>query len=396
MELSFHNKIRQKLGNINVNEFETLVNDLMRIEFIMLGTLEVNQTKNLKSRKGKPDAHLKIDDGSYIVFNYTITQERNVKAKIIRDIEDLRTEKSLIGNKISKVITCTNTPIDENRILYETKAEELGWKFDVYSLDGLTNLLIKHSNILKKHFNLDIESDITTKYYNCGNRVKILREERNLKKSQFIELISINSENKLEAIESNQLECSSIVVKEICDLMGVEISWLKHGIKKKYKNFRFNELETRKIGEISYFPNIKKAYFCLETENMNLIIIIKYSKYNYAFIDYHTNLKFWDWFDEHGKIENIFKELKYYHNTLSQNSESRIITKDQLKNIYSYEYFPKEITEDVQNEGKHWLEELLWYEDNKDRNSYYDKFSWFVNLKKYLKEYFIDNKNGKS
>ncbi len=392
MELSFHNKIRKKLGNINVNEFETLVNDLMRIEFIREGTLEANQTKDLKFRKGIPDAHLKKDDGSYIVFNYTITQERNVKAKIIKDIEYLRPEKSLIGNEISKVITCTNTPIDETRILYETKAQELGWEFDIYSLDGLTNLLIKHSSILKKHFDLDIESDMSTKYYNCGNRIKILREERNLKRSQFIELISISSEKEIEAIENNQLECSSIIVKEICDLTGVEIDWLKHGINKKYRGLRFNELERRKIGEISYFPNIKKAYFCLEPEDMNLIIIIQFSNYNIRFIDFYTNLEFWDWFDDHGKIDNIFKELKYYHNTLSQNSESRIITKDQLKNIYSYEYFPKEITQDIKNDGKHWLEELLWYEDNKNRNSYYNKFPWFVKLKECFKEYFIDIK----
>lgn len=392
MELSFHNKIRKKLGNINVNEFETLVNDLMRIEFIVLGTLEANQTKDLKSRKGKPDAHLKLDDESYIVFNYTITQERNVKAKIIRDIEDLKAEKSLIGNKISKVITCTNTPIDENRILYETKAEELGWKFDIYSLDRLTNLLIKHSSILKKHFDLDIESDITTKYYDCGNRIKGLREERNLERSQFIELISINSEKEIEAIEGNQLECSSIVVKEICDLTGVDVDWLKHGINRKYKDLRFNELERRKTGDISYFPNIKNAYFCLEPENMNLIIIIKFSPYDIRFIDFHSNLEFWNWFDNHGKIENIFKELKYYYNTLSQNSEGRIITKNQLNDIYSNEYFPKEIVNDVQNQGKHWFEDLIWYEENEDRNSYYDKFSWFVNLKKYFKEYFIDNK----
>lgn len=32
-ELSFHNKVRQRIGELGIREFETIANDIMRLEF---------------------------------------------------------------------------------------------------------------------------------------------------------------------------------------------------------------------------------------------------------------------------------------------------------------------------------------------------------------------------
>lgn len=390
MQLSFHNLVRKKIGKIEVNAFETLVNDLMRLEFIKIGFLEANQTKDLKSRNGKPDAHLIKKDGSYIAFNYTITSERNIKGKILKDIDDLTKEDCLINNKISQIVTCTNTPINENRILYEQKAQENGWDFKIYSIDKLTHLLINTPTLLKKHFDLDVKNNDSIKYYLCGDRIEILRKERDLTRSEFIELLPINSERELEAIELEQLECSSIMIQEICDLTGVNINWLKHNKGDKYLSYRFCDLKKISLGSMDYFPDISNAYFCLEPNEMNLVILLKFSNYKYGIIKYPFRLHFWQWFDSHNKIEPIFKELKYYYESLSRYSQGRIITDEQLNLLYSNKFFPKEIAEDIRNEGNSWLEELLDYEQYPNRNSYSDRFNWFVKLKEYFKNYYLN------
>ncbi len=165
------------------------------------------------------------------------------------------------------------------------------------------------------------------------------------------------------------------------------MNWLKHGNGKMYSRLKFSDLEKRKIGDIQYFPNVERAYFCIETEYMNLIILIKFSNLKIGIIDYSANLNFWDWIDDHGKIHGILKELQYFYKTLSNSSEGRLITKKQLSEIYSYNFFPREIIENYRNDGRYWFEELGW------KNAYCDKFEWFINLKKDYKKYYLEKEN---
>lgn len=387
-ELSFHNKIRERVGNLKSDEFETIANDLMRFEFAHEeGPLETNQRINLDTRKGKPDAHIKRKDGSYIAFNHTVTKERNVKAKILKDISSLH-HFSNFDKVLSKVITCTNTPLDDLRILYEQKAMEFGWDYDIYSLDRITSLLVKHPVLLKKHFDLALETDESTKYYSCGERIKSIREERNLYQSEFIEMVNINSERELNLTENNQIECSSITLQEISDSMGTNIEWLKHGRSTKYSRLKLNDLASEKIIDTTYYPQIKDAFFCLEPESMSLFIIIVYSKYNLGIIEYTPHLNFWDWIDDKNMISDIFKELKYFFKKLSKWEMSRIITKDQLEKLYTYNYFPMDIVDDWNNSGRFWMESLLLdIESNNQRNSYYDQYEWYIKLKDFFLKY---------
>lgn len=387
-ELSFHNKVRERVGNLKSDEFETIANDLMRFEFSQEeGVLETNQRKSLGTRKGKPDAHIKRKDGSYIAFNHTVTEERNVKAKILKDISDLH-HSSHFDKILSKVITCTNTPLDDSRILYEQKAIEFGWDYDIYSLDRVTSLLLKHPVLLKKYFDLDLEMDKSTKYFSCGERIKLIREERGLYQSEFIELVNIQSERELSLTESNQIESSSITLQEISDSMGINLDWLKHGRSTKYPKLKFKDLISEKIMDTTYYPNIKDTFFCLEPESMSLFIIIVYSKYNLGIIEYPYNLKFWDWIDSRNLIYDIFKELKYFFKKLSKWEMSRIITKEQLEKLHTYNYFPMDIVDDGNNNGRFWMESLLLdIGANNERNSYYDQYEWYVKLKDHFFRY---------
>ncbi|REC47196.1 helix-turn-helix domain-containing protein [Chryseobacterium pennipullorum] len=387
-ELSFHNKIRERVGNLGSKEFETVANDIMRLEFLYEeGLLETNQRKNLGTRKGKPDAHIKRKDGSYIAFNHTVTEERNVKAKVLKDISDLY-HSSYFNKVLSKVITCTNTPLDDSRILYEQKAMEFGWDYDIYSLDRITSLLVKHPILLKKHFDLALETDQSTKYYSCGERLQSIREERGLYPSEFIELVNINSERELNLTESNQVECSSITLQEISDSMGVSLDWLKHGRGTKYPRLKLRDLASEKIMNTTYYPDIEDAFFCLEPESMSLFIIVVHSKYKLAMIEYVPHLNFWDWYDDKNKIGDIFKELKYFFKKLSRWEKSRIITKDQLEKLSTYHYFPMDIVNNWNDDGRFWMESLVRdIETNNEKSSYYDRYEWYVKLKEYFLNY---------
>lgn len=393
MNLSFHNKIRQELGKIGVNKFETLMNDLMRVEFITMGTLESNQTINLKIRKGKPDAHIKTEEGKYIVFNYTTTEERNIKAKIIKDIKDLFHENCLLKNDIVKIITCTNTPLDENRILYESLAKEYGCQYDIYSIDRLCDKLKKIPSLLKKYFDMELETDVSTKYYECGERIKILREQRNLTRSELIERININSEKELGLIEEKTSECSSLIVEEICEITGCNPNWLKHERGTTYPSLKFSDLKKEKLGDDYYYFDIQNAFFCIEPVAMRIVIVIKYSDIKYGIInyDYGTCLDFWDWFDDQHKIKGIFKDLVYLYKKLNKNYPTgKVISEEEYKKLISFNYFPAELFEYLDHEGKYWVEDLISLEGKEDKKVYSDHYDWFKKMKPFYVRYYLE------
>lgn len=349
-ELSFHNKVRQRIGELGIREFETIANDIMRLEFAYEeGPLETNQRKDLGIRKGKPDAHIKRKDGSYIAFNHTTTDQRNVKAKILKNISDLH-NSSTFNKILSKVVTCTNTPLDDQRIVYEQKAKEYNWDYDIYSIDRLTTLLIKHPHLLKQHLNIELETTENTKYYCCGDRIKLVRTERNLHQSEFIEFININSEKELDTIEKGQSECSALLLEDISNLTGTNINWLKHGKGAKYSALDFAEIPFENINDKAFYTSIQDAFFCLEPESMILFIIVEFSEYNLGLMEYKDALDFWNWIDEQGKIGGIYTKLKYIFEHLSKYEKSRIITKDQLQKLRTYNYFPIDI---VNNRNDH-------------------------------------------
>lgn len=392
MELSFHNKIRQELGKIGVNTFETLMNDLMEVEFIKWGTLERNQTINLKIRKGKPDAHIKTKEGKYIVFNYTTTEERNIKAKILKDIKELFSENSLFKNDIIKIITCTNSPIDENRSHYESLAKELGCEYEIYSIDRLCDLLKRSHFLLKKFFDIDIEFDVSIKYYECGERIQILREQRKLTRSEFIDLLSIRSEKELGLIEEKVAECSSSLTEEICELTGCNLKWLKHGLGEIYPQLKLTDLKKEKISKDYYYPGIQNAFFAIEPVSMRILIIVKYSDIKYGIInyDYGTSFTFWNWGSDLHNIEKYFDELITLYQKLNKYYPTgRVLSEEEYKKLITFNYYPAELFENLYHDGKSWMQNLIDLKDNSDKKVYSDHFEWFQKMKPYFIKYYL-------
>ncbi len=385
MNLKLRDKIRKEIGKLRNERFENFVNDILRIEYIRFGTLETMVNKQGNQRKSKPDAHILWENEGkekYFIFNHTIEG----KPKIIKDINDTINGK-VPHERIYKYVTCTNQPIGEERAEFSSLLKEFGIEYDVISLDKLTDLSIKHKQILSAHLNIEYQEESSYKFFDCGHRIRVLREERELSKSQFIELVDIRSEKELENIENNNLECSTDLINQVSKLTGAEEEWIKHGTKKKYtKVDLYNIINGNVFDLIKRNKYADKVVICVEPEHIRFAYLFKFSDTEIGIYAKYTAYDFWNWaFMESNPVIDLFSQIKKIYNHFSTKVEGRIISKEDSDHIHSYNCYPKAIIDELRNDGNFMIEAL--FEDFDIEESYYRKFKWFVEFHKFYQKY---------
>lgn len=101
-----------------------------------------------------------------------------------------------------------------------------GWKLpipkcnvlDKSSIDKLSGLVatdISNQKAFKSKY--DEHQTLLKKEYNCGPRIKELRENIQVSTSRFIEHVDIDSEQYLHQIEAGEVCVNSVLIKSICE-----------------------------------------------------------------------------------------------------------------------------------------------------------------------------------
>ena len=163
--------IRVELGMMLDGAFEKMIRRILpRFNKIYQ---YIEPTYNFKGKVTKGPVDLlchKITSDTYSAIICT-TQSKDVKSKILEDINKLNSEECYIRNKIDEVIICVNTCIKSEAEIYRELCCEYNWQCVLFSLERLTCLVNE---------NPDIADDICSKHLS-QMRARIMKEGEMLK-----------------------------------------------------------------------------------------------------------------------------------------------------------------------------------------------------------------------
>lgn len=190
----------------------------------------------------------------------------------------------------------------------------------VVSVGGnvIGNIIIGNGNTFNQNNHQDIASLATTSdiLFEAGHRVKQVRQEIDIKSSEFVEALGLTSEREYLAMENSPEEVPLSVLNKIHDLTGVSLEWLKHGKEQKY---RVEQPPIRPMDKaLNYISTFKpeKVFFTLGYTgfdtgpgNLTIGIVAQTGTYSYQLIDYGIALDFWTWVEDHWLVPLIYQFL---------------------------------------------------------------------------------------
>ncbi|NPV01418.1 MAG: helix-turn-helix transcriptional regulator [Brevinematales bacterium] len=374
--------IEKAIAGLKGGEFEAFCSYFFSIVY-NYKDIESSRDENNQPVRGV-DAYYRLENGEFIIFQYT-SQEKDLKTKIINDIEILNSDKpdyQVFKNHIKKVIVCINQPDRGSIIEYEKCAKKYGWEFELFTLHRLTKISIDNDEILKKYFS-DLNYVEKILYFDCGARIKEVREERNLLSSEFIELVGFGSEKELIEIENREKEATLEFLQVLSKNTSVELEWLKHG---KYTKYDIKYFET---SELDYFIDKERhftIYFCLEITEMNLLFLYAFTENKWICRKYFCDLNFDSWFDDHNKIKDIFIQLRKIFSSLKNyTSFGRIISPEVYRRILGGKEFFKNIPTIYQGNNSWWFDDIC---------DIYDKYDISINYKIRYEDWFFKLKDN--
>jgi hypothetical protein len=392
LEKDFSGQVRKRIGELRSDEFEQFCCDLFRIKFKERGQFYSGLNANGRSTKGIPDAFIRKPNDRYIAFEFTTQNSQSVKGKVLHDIQRLKSERNKIRDCIDKIVVCTQTGVHSELESYRQLAKSYNWELEFYSVGELTDEALQNPELIKGSLGLNLPTMVqASKLFDCGERLKQLREERGLLRSQFIELIDLDSEKGLLALENKEIECSSEIILATSLLTGASIEWIKHGTDPKYSIetlFTYDHF-IKGIGD----TRANRTFFCVDPEKLGLQILIELNNFHWKTIEYEFNLNFWDWFDDHGKIPLIYSNLKNHYQQARKNSNSTrglIVNSEFQKEIRSPSIFPGQKISSVEfRDGLYWLEDLFDLVDGVPNAKNYTASygDWFDKLVEWFREY---------
>lgn len=304
--------IKLKLAALAPDQFEALCLELLPLVCPSYAGIEPNKAKTGKTRKGTPDAYVPLPDGSYIAFQFTTQQER-VEPKVLEDLRKL--EDCHLKGKIVKAVVCLNTYVASERETYRQACENMGWEFDIFSLQRMAQCLLQRPELCSKY--LCISSVAPEEFvparqpevimFDCGNRIAEVRSELRLSSSEFIELLGFRSEKLYLSIEQQREEATVDLIERVSEKTGVSSTWLKHGRGPRYEVRRLIFDSTDSTYEKLRSLNPEALYLTLDLEEFYLCGAAKLNTYRWQHLCFGVGLAFWTWVDEHQKIGRLFR-----------------------------------------------------------------------------------------
>jgi hypothetical protein len=178
---------------------------------------------------------------------------------------------------------------------------------------------VTNSNLIAGENNNVSSSKTEEVFFDAGNRMRQVREEINLKSSEFIEVLGLSSERKYIAMEEQKDEIPLSLLEKINTLTGISLEWLKHGNSQRY-NVEFIHPNDMNKG-VDYFEkmNPQEYFLTLESKSLHVGFAIKTEGFCYQVFETQISLDFWGWLDDHWVIPifyNFLKDLRNHQNSI--------------------------------------------------------------------------------
>ncbi len=147
------------------------------------------------------------------------------------------------------------------------------------------------------------------KYFDAGERVKAVRNELGINTSQFVEVLDLPSQREYEAMENNEKEFPSSLLKKVSEVSGVRLEWLKHGKGSRYETdvVILTSIEDGLKQCVSLNP--QEYYFTLDKKQLHAGIVVQVSEYRFQVLETGISLDFWNWIDSHWAIARFYHFL---------------------------------------------------------------------------------------
>lgn len=399
---------------MNGSEFERFIRRLL--PKLSHNFKNIKATYNYKGKETKGPVDLfayKEATKSYVAVICT-TQSEGIRKKLISDIGSLASEKCHIRDSIDEVIICVSLVVRTEEVEYRKRCLEFGWSAEIHSLDSLVYLANEHPDIVddlcskeiqgitnknkgKKSQLVESEDNIqqentereqNIRMYDCGDKIKTLREELGVSAIRFIDLVDFNSEKRLLSIEKREEEASANLIEAICQKTGVSDRWIKHSEGCKYEIDSISTWGLDKLDLIKSW-NPKSLYFLVNKESMFLVLLAHLHDLNWKIFDFSFTLDFWDWWGDEKYIPEIFALLNRFSKDFAQCPYGRILEDHEYKEIISGNIHPSIFLKNIDVLGVNWFDDLQDIYHKYPISSNYEAWygEWFVKMQSYFRKY---------
>jgi hypothetical protein len=377
------------VGAMGDDEFERFMSELLPKIYPGFDSLEPSFNFMGKTTKGKCDAHVyHTNDDTYTAIVCT-TKQSDVHTKVLDDINKLSSTK--FSSKIRRVLLCVNTPIKDEIEDYRTACTSHGWDLDPLSLERITRHTLVDTDLLRNYFseisaNEPVSSSPQLRRFDCGCRMKEVREDVSLSVSRVIEEIDFPSEREWNAIEAGELEVAERYIDRISALTGISSAWLKHGATPKYPRESIYYNQIAKITTIaSECPSA--AFVAIEPSSMAVILIVQFSAFRWRVFSFGFSMDFWNWIDDQDRIPTIFNWLTAVDRTL-KHPYGRVISKELLTEFYTGLKHPLQLFKST-GQNSYWFDDLfdLHHRYPIAKDKYKHHRDWFVRLQDEFRAY---------
>jgi hypothetical protein len=149
-----------------------------------------------------------------------------------------------------------------------------------------------------------------TSAFDCGHRVKWVREVLNLSTAEWVAFINYTSEKEWCLVEQRKREVTDEVLNRIASRTGMSETWLRTGKGRKMP------LPFWSLHEIPAFlkelqDNQTKTLYMLTTSACRHLTFVTQSEpHHYRLYNFKFGLNFWTWGDDHGSIPLVLILLR--------------------------------------------------------------------------------------
>jgi hypothetical protein len=225
--------------------------------------------------------------------------------------------------------------------------------------------------------------------FDCGHRIRQVREEIGLVSSQFAEAIHYSSVRAFEQLEQRQGQCPESVLQRVADFSGVSLAWLKHGKGTKYPSteFPFYPLEPA----IEQIKNLATTLLCfvIELKSYEVLLIVQRSDYHWRVFDLGLGLDFWNWDEDFQYIPRFYAFLDVVHEMFAYTVESRFLPKPTVGRLKKGGEHPLRLLRSAKPDGLGWADDVRdIYHHYPAADGYGRRYGeWFLKAQDSLRHY---------
>ena len=159
--MALYLSIQEELKHISGDEFEALCNDFIPQWKPNYRNFHPNMViGKKKTRKGKPDAYAVLNNGSYVLFEYTTVEPTGLFKKLRDDLSGaIALKKTKFKScTVESIVLCCNSKLPDPSVCHELY--ELANKSDVHleiwTLDILSQELQRFGPVVRRHLGISV------------------------------------------------------------------------------------------------------------------------------------------------------------------------------------------------------------------------------------------------